>query len=323
MTTASGDGSVTPGQTPDEGHPPGPELLPPGAVDAATRGLDAVLGREVAMVTLPPARGEDLVVRTEQVRRLAGLHHAHLVEVFDVDGLAEDTESTLVLQSVAGRGLGQDTDRAAWAPLAVAEIGAQCASALAHAHARGVVHGRIGPESIVVGGTPGAPYAWLTGFTAALHPAPPEDPALATAPATPAHPDGDVADLGRALLLLLDRAAPAASALDGVLADTAAGRGSARDAAETLARTAEALRHLDEDETGLVPLVVAAPRPPERPVWSRRPPRSSRPVRGRRPGRPPPRRSPGPAPVAPGRPARSTDAVPLAACGWRSSGARR
>jgi hypothetical protein len=261
MTTASGDGWVAPGHGPDEAPPADAETLPPGAVDAATRGLDAVLGREVAMVTLPPVRGEDLVVRTEQVRRLAGLHHAHLVEVFDVDGLAEDAESTLVLQSVDGRGLGRGTDRAAWSPLAVAEIGAQCASALAHAHARGVVHGRIGPESIVVGGTAGAPYAWLTGFTAALHPAPADDPAPAAASGAPAHPAGDLADLGRALLLLLDPAAPAAPALDGVLADMVAGRDSARGAADTLARTAEALRHVDEDETGLVPLVAAGPAP--------------------------------------------------------------
>ncbi|MHC1559738.1 protein kinase family protein [Actinomycetospora sp. C-140] len=226
----------------------------PGAVDAATRGLDAVLGREVAMVTLPPVRGEDLVVRTEQVRRLAGLHHAHLVEVFDVDGLAEGAESTLVLQSVAGRPLDPAVDRAGWSPLALAEIGAQLASALAHAHARGVVHGGIGPASVVFGGTPGAPYAWLTGFTAALRPAPPTDPAVPDA--RPPHPGDDVADLGRALLTLLDHRVPGAPALDQELADMAAGRVAARTAAESLAHVAEALRHVDEDQTGIVPLVV-------------------------------------------------------------------
>ena len=39
----------------------------------------------------------------------------------------------------------------------------------------------------------------------------------------------------------------------------AAGKIAARTAAETLARVAEALRHVDDDETGIVPLVVASP----------------------------------------------------------------
>ncbi|WP_433029018.1 hypothetical protein [Actinomycetospora sp. CA-053990] len=245
---------------PEEAPTPAPDAGP-GAADAATRGLDAVLGREVAMVTLPPVHGEDLVVRTEQVRRLAGLHHGHLVEVFDVDGLAEGTESTLVLQSVDGRPLDPASDRSRWAPITVAEVGAQLASGLAHAHARGVVHGRIGLASVVLGGTVGAPHAWLTGFTAALRPAPPLDPPpLHQGPgAVPPHPADDVAALGRALGAVLDPAAPAAPALEHALGDMAAGKIAARTAAETLARVAEALRHVDDDETGIVPLVAASP----------------------------------------------------------------
>ncbi|WP_345417562.1 hypothetical protein [Actinomycetospora chlora] len=278
--------------TPDTAHDTTPAGRPDGAVDAATRGLDAVLGREVAMVTLPPARGEDLVVRTEQVRRLAGLHHGHLVEVFDVDGLAEGVESTLVLQSVDGRPLDGLADRGRWSPLAVAEIGAQLASGLAHAHARGVVHGRIGPASVVVGGTPGAPHAWLTGFTAALHPAAPTAPA--TGPAAPPHPGDDVADLGRALALVLDAHGPGAPALEQDLAAMADGRVAARTAAESLAHVAETLRHADEDPTSIVPLVVpevgspvaAAPRPmPAPPVAGTEDVGSGRRARRRRPAR--------------------------------------
>lgn len=266
-----------PPASPDGGPSP---VSWPGAVDSATRGLDAVLGREVAMVTLPPARGDDLVVRTEQVRRLAGLHHAHLVEVFDVDGLAEGSESTLVLQSVAGRVLEPHADLGRWAPISVAEVGAQLASALAHAHGRGVVHGGIGPASLVLGGTPGAPYAWLTGFTAALHPVPPAVPETGEAVAdpgapAPSRPDDDVAALGRALAVVLDPSAPAAPALAQALADMADGRVGARGAAESLARVAEILRHVDEDETSFVPVapttavpveVPAAPRPAAEPV---------------------------------------------------------
>jgi hypothetical protein len=178
--------------------------------------------------------------------------------VFDVDGLAEDTESTLVLQSVDGRGLDRVADHARWSSLAVAEIGAQTASALAHAHAHGVVHGDIGPASVVVGGTGAAPFAWLTGFTAGLHPDRVSVPGDTTAATEPAD---DVAALGRVLALALDPDAFAATTLEQALAAMGGPGASAAGAAESLGRIAESLHAADEDETGLVPLVALPPDP--------------------------------------------------------------
>lgn len=238
--------------TPEAPYPPGtsPDA---GAVDAVTRGLDAVLGREVAMITLPPVSGPALLARADQVRRLAGLHHAHLLEVFDVDGLDDGTESTLVLQSVEGRALDAVADRGRWSSLAVAAVGAQTASALAHAHAHAVVHGGIGPASVVVDGGGATVFAWLTGFTAALH----GRPAGATGtPPAAVTPQDDVVALGAVLTLVLDPDAFAATTLEQALTAMTSGRAAAAAAAESLAGLAESLRRADEDETGLVPLVA-------------------------------------------------------------------
>ncbi|MCD2187081.1 hypothetical protein [Actinomycetospora soli] len=142
------------------------EVLVGGAADAAVRGVDEVLGREVRLVTLPPATGDALSDRIEQVRHLARLHHPHLLEVYDVDGLAPDTESTLVLESVAGEPLPVVLREGPLPAADLARMGAQLASALAHAHAHHVEHGAIGPASILVNRA-GA-EAWLVGLTASL-----------------------------------------------------------------------------------------------------------------------------------------------------------
>lgn len=137
-----------------------------GADDAAVRGVDEVLGREVRLVTLPPAAGELLSERIEQVRHLARLHHPHLLEVYDVDGLAPDTESTLVLENVPGEPLALVLRDGPIGEPELARMGAQLASALAHAHAHGVEHGAIGAASVLVDRAHAD--AWLVGLTASL-----------------------------------------------------------------------------------------------------------------------------------------------------------
>jgi hypothetical protein len=145
--------------------PTGP-LTIVGADDAAVRGVDEILGREVRLVTLPPADGEVLSERIEQVRHLARLHHPHLLEVYDVDGLSPDTESTLVLENVPGEPLALVLRDGPIGEPELARMGAQLASALAHAHAHGVEHGAIGAASILVDRAHAD--AWLVGLTASL-----------------------------------------------------------------------------------------------------------------------------------------------------------
>ncbi len=141
-------------------------VLTIGVDDAAVRGVDEVLGREVRLVTLPPATGDVLSERIEQVRHLARLHHPHLLEIYDVDGLAPDTESTLVLENVPGEPLALVLRDGPIPEPELARMGAQLASALAHAHAHGVEHGAIGAASILVDRAHAD--AWLVGLTASL-----------------------------------------------------------------------------------------------------------------------------------------------------------
>ncbi len=162
-------GAITDSVVPAQGGPvddAATVVLTIGADDAAVRGVDEVLGREVRLVTLPPATGEVLSERIEQVRHLARLHHPHLLEVYDVDGLSPDTESTLVLENVPGEPLPVVLREGPIAEPDIARMGAQLASALAHAHAHGVEHGAIGAASILV--DPAHTEAWLVGLTASL-----------------------------------------------------------------------------------------------------------------------------------------------------------
>lgn len=160
--------AVTTGADDDEPDTEVTDLTLPagGAADDAVRGVDEVLGREVRLVTLPPVSGEVLSERIEQVRHLARLHHPHLLEVYDVDGLAPDTESTLVLENVSGEPLPLVLLEGPIDDADLARMGAQLASALSHAHAHHVHHGAIGPSSVLVDRRRSA--AWLVGLTASL-----------------------------------------------------------------------------------------------------------------------------------------------------------
>lgn len=252
-----GSGADEPVELPEPAEPAMPDPVEAGdpstgAVDDAMPGVDAVLGREVAMVVLPPASGDELAARTERVRRLAGLHHPNLVDVFDVDGLAADTESTLVLQNVRGRGLDEVTGP--WRAEPLARVGAQAAAGLAHAHAHDVVHGAIGAASVVVDA---GLRAWLTGFTATLRP----DTEPATGPDGGAPtPATDVAMLGRTLHDALGGTGPAS--LTTVLTAMIDGAVTAREAAERCTRVAETLV-VGEEDTRLIPLPTRYTRRPD------------------------------------------------------------
>ncbi|MFC5066079.1 hypothetical protein [Actinomycetospora atypica] len=175
--------TVTSGGGLDEPDTEATDLTPlvGGAADDAVRGVDEILGREVRLVTLPPVSGEVLSERIEQVRHLARLHHPHLLEVYDVDGLAPDTEGTLVLENVSGEPLPLVLREGPIDDADLARMGAQLASALSHAHAHHVHHGAIGPSSVLVDRRRSA--AWLVGLTASLTgPLPVIDPEAAATP---------------------------------------------------------------------------------------------------------------------------------------------
>jgi eukaryotic-like serine/threonine-protein kinase len=119
------------------------------------RGYDEVLGRPVAVKLLaaklvadPDLRGR---VRRE-ARAAARLSHPHITNVYDY-GERPDGTPYVVMELVEGQSLAQ---RMATGPLpwqAAVRVAAQVASALAAAHAQGLVHRDVTPANVMLSRT--------------------------------------------------------------------------------------------------------------------------------------------------------------------------
>jgi hypothetical protein len=113
---------------------------------------DERLDRDVALKLLPPALGDDAGARARfqrEVRALARLTHPNIIQAYDSG--TEDGRPFLVMEFVEGRNLStlvQETGRLA--PGLAADCGRQAALALAHAHARGLVHRDVKPSNLLL-----------------------------------------------------------------------------------------------------------------------------------------------------------------------------
>ncbi len=127
------------------------EQLGRGGMGVVWRARDERLGRDVALKVLHPWIADDPELRERFEREaaaLARLEHPNLVRLYDV--LENDGQTVLVMELVEGevfdaiirgRTLDWDEARRNCAPVA---------AALAHAHARGVVHRDLTPANVLV-----------------------------------------------------------------------------------------------------------------------------------------------------------------------------
>ena len=125
-----------------------------GAMGAVYRAVDLVLEREVALKTLLPDLPEDVIdevrIRFLREARSAGrLSHPNIVTIFDV-GQEGDT-AYIAMELLQGRSLHQMLKDPQRIPFhTAADIIAQVAEALEHAHKFSIVHRDVKPANVVV-----------------------------------------------------------------------------------------------------------------------------------------------------------------------------
>jgi alpha-tubulin suppressor-like RCC1 family protein len=135
------------------------------------RARDRELGRDVAIKVVHAAGGDaDASARLQrEARTVAQLQHPNIVTLFAVRRLP-DQRLALVMQFVPGRTLREELHHEGALSIERAEqIVHDVASALAHAHARGVVHRDVKPENIFLDAASGR--ALLSDFGVARSPA--------------------------------------------------------------------------------------------------------------------------------------------------------
>ncbi len=191
-----------------------------GAMGLVYRAIDPLIERELAIKTLLPDLPEDIVaeVRERFLReaRAAGkLSHPNIVTVFDVG--EQDGVGYIAMELVAGRSLQQILREPESLPFdTVAEIAAQVADALDHAHGHSIVHRDVKPGNVMVApsgrakltdfGIAWVPSSSMTQTGAALGSPKYMSPEQATG--QPVEPRSDVFTLGVLLYEMLTRRNP-------------------------------------------------------------------------------------------------------------------
>jgi eukaryotic-like serine/threonine-protein kinase len=163
------------GSDPTESLPSGPgprivldryrleQRLGAGGFGVVWHAWDERLEREVAVKAIPRERGGGERVEREALAS-ARLNHPAIVAIYEL--ASDEHDVYLVSELVRGRTLAELLRAGAISDRDVSRIGADLCDALAHAHARGVIHRDVKPQNVMVVAEPaaGVGFAKLTDF---------------------------------------------------------------------------------------------------------------------------------------------------------------
>jgi serine/threonine protein kinase len=127
------------------------ERLGGGALGDVYRARDTRVGRTVALMQPPPQLVSDAPRRArfvEDARKAATLNHPNIAALFDV--VEQEGRCYLVYEFAAGPSLRQEMSGMRLGVRRGVELAAQIADALAEGHTRGIVHGDLRPDTVVV-----------------------------------------------------------------------------------------------------------------------------------------------------------------------------
>ncbi|MEO5579592.1 MAG: protein kinase, partial [Gemmatimonadaceae bacterium] len=127
--------------------------LPAGGMSRVFLATETALGRSVVIKVLPPdlAAGVKVERFKREVQFLARLQHAHIVPILHAGGTTD--VSFYVMPFMDGESLRTRIERQGSLPLGeILRILREVASALAYAHAHGIVHRDIKPDNVLLSG---------------------------------------------------------------------------------------------------------------------------------------------------------------------------
>jgi len=112
---------------------------------------DKKLGRKVALKILPAdvAAHHDRMLRfVQEAKAVSALNHPNIITIYEIEQI--DSVNFIATEFIDGETLRQRTKGVVLKPGEVLDVSAQIASALAAAHAAGIVHRDIKPENVML-----------------------------------------------------------------------------------------------------------------------------------------------------------------------------